>query len=293
MRTPNRLRRYLCILVSLIFVTVFMVAVPEARAGVGDLTFRWYEPGSVDLGDGQYKVNSTVTPSSGIHFKWNFSNGLDKPLTDSANPLLNQVTLKKNGQAVSLNKNVKGQEVQQNDGSSVWYAGDFRYTKKGGGDGKGGELRLLELTIPKNLLAPGTTYVIEFGANFRANNGNTLGKAYSWQFTTAGAEPVAPKPDAPVSSSAGTSSQTTGTSEPAEPAEEPIAEPDERDEQTADQQVDKQVDEKDAVSAMPEKTTTAEKADNIPLSPDVVQGVAALLIVVTGAVGVWWRRRTP
>lgn len=155
---------------------------PEA---IGDLIIEWFEPEaaliSSDDTSVSYQVYESIDPGQ-VHFQWNFSNGLDAPLVDETNPLLDQVILKKGTEVVSLNKTYEEQSVEGD--ATVWTAGDFKYTKQ--------QVPILRLLEFMKELEPGTTYTIELGADFRSNNGNTLGKTYSWGFTTAASDSTAP-----------------------------------------------------------------------------------------------------
>lgn len=127
----------------------------------------------------QYQISDLVDPAN-VHFSWNFSNGMDTTFVNN----LEQITLveKYTGQAVQLAKTI----TRPFDGV---YMGteDFLYTKSPSG------ARLVELILTSTTLLSGTDYVISLGPNFQANNGSTLGKTYSWNFTTQGsAESEAP-----------------------------------------------------------------------------------------------------
>lgn len=157
-------------------------------AVIGGLTFEWFEPAaelvSSDATSVHYRYYQAVD-SNQVHFQWNFSNGLDAPLVDTTNPLLNQVTLKKGAQIITLDKDYDGKTVVGD--AEIWTAGDFKYTKQ-----QVLKLRLLEFVPASIQFDPGATYTIEFGPDFRSNNGNTLGKTYSWEFTIAGSHSTAP-----------------------------------------------------------------------------------------------------
>ena len=173
-------------------VALFMLAallwpdIPAAQAE--NMTIRWSQPEatliSSDDNSVSYRINSPVEPDK-VHLKWNFSNGLDRPLADD----LQCITLKtKDGSSViPLNT---GTPPFKLDSQGIIEAGDFKYTKIGGGSGKNGdksnELRLLELILKSSSLETGTTYLVEFAPGFQANNSNTLGLTYSWEFTAAG-----------------------------------------------------------------------------------------------------------
>lgn len=180
------------LLLTSLMLAIFLVNVLPAQAGASVLEIKWFSPEStmIDSDDNsvRYQVNGTVDPDR-VHFKWNFSNGLDKPLTDKANPLLNQVTLrnKNSNEMVPLVKEIQDVIKQGND--LVVEAGDFKYTKQGGGSGgaEPDQLRLMELILKSTVLKPSTNYVIELGPGFSANNGYALGRTYSWEFTTAAA----------------------------------------------------------------------------------------------------------
>lgn len=180
--------RAVAILVALVFIVSMSFTVPPVEASdltsewfepeaIGDLTIEWFEPEAALVSSDDTSVSYLVYESidSGqVHFQWNFSNGLDAPFVDTTDPLLNQVTLKKGAEVVPLNKTYEGHIVEGD--AEIWTAGDFKYTKQ-----QVPKLRLLEFMKE---LEPGRTYTIEFGPDFRSNNDNTLGKTYSWEFTT-------------------------------------------------------------------------------------------------------------
>ncbi len=69
---------------------------------------------------------------------------------------------------------------RQSDNSQIEYS-SYKYTKDGSTDNPP-KIRRLELYLDE--LETGATYVIEFGPDLAANNGKTLGKTYTWKFTT-------------------------------------------------------------------------------------------------------------
>lgn len=78
---PAKRQSYLTVVLALVIIAAsFVIYVPQAEAAMG---FRWFEPAatlisSSDSGD-YYKVNDTIAPDK-VHFKWNFSNGMDRPI---------------------------------------------------------------------------------------------------------------------------------------------------------------------------------------------------------------------
>jgi len=172
------------------------VDLPVAQAE--NMTIRWFQPEatliSSDDNSVSYKINAPIDPDK-VHLKWNFSNGLDRPLADD----LQCITLKTKDETTVISLN-KGTPPFKLDSQGVIVAGDFKYTKIGGGSGKTGdksnELRLLELILKSTSLSPDTAYTIELAPGFQANNGNTLGLTYSWEFTTSGKAPAESPPPA-------------------------------------------------------------------------------------------------
>lgn len=180
------------------FAALLWADLPVAQAE--NMTIRWFQPEatliSSDDNSVLYKLNAPINPDK-VHLKWNFSNGLDRPLADD----LQYIALKTKDETtvISLNKGIPPFKL---DSQGIIAAGDFKYTKIGGGSGKTGdksnELRLLELILKSTSLQPGTTYIIELAPGFQANNGNTLGLTYSWEFTTSGKAPIEPPAPAPA-----------------------------------------------------------------------------------------------
>ena len=188
-------RTCLVIVMALVMLAALLwVDLPVAQAE--NMTIRWFEPEatliSSDDNSVSYKINAPIDPDK-VYLKWNFSNGLDRPLADD----LQCITLKTKDETTVISLN-KGTPPFKLDSQGVVVAGDFKYTKIGGGSGKTGdksnELRLLELILKSTSLQPGTTYIIELAPGFQANNGNTLGLTYSMEFTTSGKAPRIPFP---------------------------------------------------------------------------------------------------
>ena len=190
-------RTYLVMVMALFMLAALLwLDLPVAQAE--NMTIRWFEPEatliSSDDNSVSYKINAPIDPDK-VYLKWNFSNGLDRPLADD----LQCITLKTKDETTVISLN-KGTPPFKLDSQGVVVAGDFKYTKIGGGSGKTGdksnELRLLELILKSTSLQPGTTYIIELAPGFQANNGNTLGLTYSWEFTTSGKAPAESLPPA-------------------------------------------------------------------------------------------------
>lgn len=168
------------LLSALMITLIFTAGVPSASAGTGDLMVTLTEPGCTfitgTVDSCVYQVYGSVDPAS-VYFCWYFNKGLDKSLSDD----LQCITLKNEG---------KSEEVELDTGSSedfvlseegIIEAGDFKYTKKGK---KPNEIRRLELILKSKELEPFANYLIEMSPDFQANNGDRLGKTYSWKFTT-------------------------------------------------------------------------------------------------------------
>ncbi len=176
----TRRRGYLAVVLALVMLAAsFGIYVPQAQAA---MLITWYEPASTlvssDASGDYYKVDAAIEPDA-VHFKWNFGNGMDRPIIAGS---LQNVTLRNkdsNAQVPLDRGNPTGL-----DANGVMIAGDFKFTKAGSGGNS--ELRLLELILQSTTLQAGTTYIVELGANLQANNGDTLGKPYSWEFTTSG-----------------------------------------------------------------------------------------------------------
>ncbi|MBP8818927.1 MAG: S-layer homology domain-containing protein [Syntrophomonadaceae bacterium] len=184
----RRRRGYLAVVLALVMLAAsFGIYVLQAQAA---MLITWYEPASTlvssDASGDYYKVDAAIEPDA-VHFKWNFGNGMDRPIVAGS---LQNVTLrnKDTNTQVPLDR---GNPTGLDD-NGVMIAGDFKFTKLGGGGGTGGELRLLELILQSTTLQTGTTYIIELGPNLEANNGSKLEKPYSWEFTTTGVPDTAP-----------------------------------------------------------------------------------------------------
>ena len=171
MRFRGSLKSRIALLTVLAFVLSMALCVSPVQAAAGDLTVIMTAPDNQPSAtvENTYQITNPVSLDA-IYFCWNFSNGIDDKLESN----LQQISLKtKNGEPVVLS------------------ADDFNYTKQ-----DTPKLRQLELTLKSSPLAADTEYIIEMGAGITANNGkDSLGKIYSWEFTTSG--PVEMKP-APV-----------------------------------------------------------------------------------------------
>lgn len=171
MRFRGSLKSRIALLTVLAFVLSMALCVSPVQAAAGDLTVIMTAPDNQPSAtvENTYQITNPVSLDA-IYFCWNFSNGIDNKLDSN----LQQISLKtKNGEPVVLS------------------ADDFNYTKQ-----DTPKLRQLELTLKSSPLAADTEYIIEMGAGITANNGkDSLGKIYSWEFTTSG--PVEMKP-APV-----------------------------------------------------------------------------------------------
>lgn len=118
--------------------------------------------GSGEAASGGLKIenfNMIRLSAADTFLQFDFSNGLDRKLDDNLQKI--HVYIKENN-------------------TGIQFTG-HNYIKDIEGDATG-KLRRLELLFD-NLL-PGTGYVVEFAADFEANNGNTLGKVLSYEFTT-------------------------------------------------------------------------------------------------------------
>ena len=135
--------------------------------------------------------------NAGFTLGWNFSNGIDSHFADNLACI--RVYNKTTGAEISLNK---GAPPYTTDANGYLGAGDFQYTKNGGGSGSGsgggisGNVRLLEFKPGAATLAQfekGKTYVVEFNPEFVANNGEyTLGKIMKFEFSIAQDDNQAP-----------------------------------------------------------------------------------------------------
>jgi uncharacterized repeat protein (TIGR02543 family) len=175
----------IAVLTLLIFILSMVSAAPVQAAG---LTFRegGIPESSELISDTEegvfYRIKDPIDPEN-VYLRWNLSNGMDANLQFS----LDQITLKNKDadEIITLNKEI-GDSYTPETGTTIWPAGDFKYTKEGGGDGSGGTLRQIELTLQSTDLQQSTNYIIILGPEMKANNGNTLGKPYSWEFVTSG-----------------------------------------------------------------------------------------------------------
>ena len=171
MRLRGSIKTKMALFTVLVFMLSMALYISPVQAAAGDLTVTMTAPDNQPSSGGEntYQVTNPVSFDA-IYFCWNFSNGLDKNLDSN----LQQISLKtKNGEPVVLSPD------------------DFKYTKQ-----DKPKLRQLELTLNSSALIAATDYIIEMTPGFTANNGeDSLGKIYSWEFTTSG--PVEMKP-APV-----------------------------------------------------------------------------------------------
>lgn len=126
-----------------------------------------------------------------FYLAWNFNKGIDRNL--EANLTGIRVYDKAAGSELYLDKGVYPYEREDATGNII--AGDFRYTKVGGGGGTGGELRLLSFEPTEDTLGQfemEKEYILEMQPDFINNNGeNTLGKITSFAFM------IAPDDEAP------------------------------------------------------------------------------------------------
>jgi hypothetical protein len=116
---------------------------------------------------------------------WNFSNGIDANF--AANLAGIRVYDASTGTELTLDKGTPPYAV---DASGYINAGDFRYTKTGGGSGTStGNVRFLEFVpgaATQAHFVKGKSYMIEFAPDFSANNGSaTLGKIMQFKFQIA------------------------------------------------------------------------------------------------------------
>jgi hypothetical protein len=127
-----------------------------------------------------------------FYLSWNFAKGIDANL--EANLAGIRLYDKTTGNELTLDKGIYPYEREELTGNIV--AGDFKYTKLGGGGGTGGELRLLSLEPTEATLsqfAVGKEYVLEMQPDFTNNNGeSTLGKITSFSFSIASDDEIQP-----------------------------------------------------------------------------------------------------
>jgi hypothetical protein len=165
------------------FMASLALFIPPARAAINILEF---SPSAtlMNSSDTQvnYQLDDFVNPQE-AHFSWNFSKGMDSVLAQN----LAQIKLKEAASGAEVELDRGDPATFKLDENGVIAAGDFKYTKKGGGNQKAdsNQLRLVELNLKGTSLKPGTNYVIELGAGISNNADNEqLGKTYSWAFTT-------------------------------------------------------------------------------------------------------------
>ncbi len=167
------------LLTLLMVLSSLAISVPAARAD--GLTINSFTPAgdliSEDSSEVNYQINEQVDPDN-VHFTWNFSNGMDSNFESNIEKIV--LNNKNSGQEIHLARTISSAW----DGTTV-STQDFMYTKTGGGDGSGG-VRCVELILQSTSLEAGTDYTIVLAGSIAANNGNTLEKTYSWNFTTIG-----------------------------------------------------------------------------------------------------------
>jgi hypothetical protein len=170
MRYRGSMKSRIALLTVLVFMLSMTLCISPVQAAAGDLTVTMTAPDNQPSGarENTYQITNSVSLDT-IYFCWNFSNGLDKNLDSN----LQQISLKtKNGEPVVLSID------------------DFKYTKQ-----ETPKLRQLELTLKSSALIAATDYIIEMGAGITANNGtDSLGKTYSWEFSTSGPLEMKPAP---------------------------------------------------------------------------------------------------
>jgi len=147
----------------------------EESGSVSPLTIDAYSPEAIKTVD-EYEVIYQVKDAlrrDGVHFVWEFSNGIEKNLVDN----LNGITLKKEGGI--LIPIDRGSTTQDQISGNIIEMGDFKYTKQ-----NNPELRQLEFILQSCSLEPDTTYNLELDATIQANNGDTLMMDHVWTFST-------------------------------------------------------------------------------------------------------------
>lgn len=138
-----------------------------------------------------YRFNSPVDLDN-FYLAWNFSKGIDRSLESNLAGI--RIYDKATGNELNLDKGVYPYEREEATGNII--AGDFKYTKVGGGGGTGGELRLLSFEPTENTLEQfemEKEYILEMQPDFINNNGeNVLGKITSFVFEIASDDEVPP-----------------------------------------------------------------------------------------------------
>ncbi|MGI6434174.1 MAG: fibronectin type III domain-containing protein [Syntrophomonadaceae bacterium] len=150
-----------------------------------------------EIAGGEYYKNYIVKyPIDLANFRmgWNFSNGLDTSLEKNLAGI--RIYEKETGDEILMDKGMAPYPADT-DGSLL--AGDFRYTKSGGGDQGAGDatkLRLLIFEPSADTLAQfkvGIDYVLEMQPDFVSNNDkNTLSKITTFTFSVAPEDNEAP-----------------------------------------------------------------------------------------------------
>ena len=150
-----------------------------------------------EIAGGEFYKNYIVKyPIDLTNFRmgWNFSNGLDASLEKNLAGI--RIYEKETGDEILMDKGM-APYPPDTDGSLL--AGDFRYTKSGGGDqgvGDATKLRLLIFEPSADTLAQfkvGIDYVLEMQPDFVSNNGqNTLSKITTFTFSVAPEDNEAP-----------------------------------------------------------------------------------------------------
>lgn len=150
-----------------------------------------------EIAGGEYYKNYIVKyPIDLENFRmgWNFSNGIDASLGKNLAGI--RIYEKETGTEILMDKGMAPYPADT-DGSLL--AGDFRYTKSGGGDqgvGDATKLRLLIFEPSADTLAQfkvGIDYVLEMQPDFVSNNGqNTLSKITTFTFNVAPEDNEAP-----------------------------------------------------------------------------------------------------
>ncbi len=157
----------------------------------GQLTISSYSPASteaVDASKVEYQVSSQLEPD-GIHFVWDFSNGMDEKLVSN----LDKITLKKSdGTVVDIDRGTLTQEEITGD---IIELGDFKYTKQTTPT----KLRRLEFILSSCTLESDTTYKLKLASDIEANNGDKLWLNHVWTFTTSSDTVDPPAESGPVS----------------------------------------------------------------------------------------------
>ncbi len=175
-------------LIAVFFLVFLLSGLEAAQAGVE-------EPFSLTLSVPDCKVisstNTSVTyqlekpvDNKEVYFRWDFTNGMDRTLENN----LLEITLFNvdDNVEVKLDRG-KPSDFQNFNGTTI-EAGDFKYTKLGRKPDP--KIRRVEFTLKSSTLEPSKNYILKIGPKYEANNGNTLNKTYSWQFTTSEAGTV-------------------------------------------------------------------------------------------------------